>query len=162
MPSQAELQLLIDKMAIQDLAVRYCDATTRGDWDAFASLWMPDGVWAESAPFSGGFSGIAEIRNRSKALLDGQDVFIQICHGVVVDEISGNHARAHATVQGIARGLHGSCINYVIFKDRLVKSDGIWRYASRDLHNIYYDDTALTGKRVLTRDEVASVCRVEE
>jgi hypothetical protein len=149
-------QDLADRLAIRELAERYCDATTRGDWAALESVWMPDGVWEEHAPFNGRQVGIKEIISSTRAMLDATDVFIQVCYGVVIHEIAGDRAKAHAMVQGIARGSFGSNINYVLFKDRLVKSNGAWRYAERDLHNIYVDTQALDGIRMMSRADLAA------
>jgi hypothetical protein len=149
-------QNLEDRLAIRELAERYCDATTRGDWAALESVWMPDGVWEEHAPFNGRQVGIKEIITQTRAMLDATDVFIQVCYGVVIHEITADSARAHAMVQGIARGGFGSNINFVIFKDRLVRSNGVWRYAERDLHNIYVDTQPLDGTRMMSRADLAA------
>jgi len=154
MDSQEEIAIWADKLAIQELGVRYCDATTRGDWDAFEAAWADDAVWEESAPLEATIVGRREIRDRIAPSLDGVEFFVQICHGVTIDEIAGDRARARATVQGMARSRGHSCVNYGIYYDELVKCDGLWRYARRRLQNIYVDTSPLAGAAAIARGAI--------
>jgi hypothetical protein len=145
-----------DRLAIQELGVRYCNAVTRGDWAMFAATWAPDAIWEESPPLEGRAVGREAILARSAALSDSVDFFVQICHGVVVETIEGDTARAAATVQGVARGSGGqACVNFGMYYDRLIKTGGVWRYAYRRLQNIYVDWSPLAGETAIARADLA-------
>jgi hypothetical protein len=154
MKTDAEIAAWMDRLAIGELAVRFCDAASRGDWDVFESLWMPDAVWEETAPLEGRAEGARAIRTRTASLTDGVDFFLQICHGVVIDELGPGRARARTSIHGIARAGAQSCINYAIYADELVKADGVWRYAHRLLQNIYVDTRPLPGAPAVSRAEL--------
>ena len=42
---ERELREWLDRLAIQDLINRYCDAVTRADWDQCEAVFAPDAVW---------------------------------------------------------------------------------------------------------------------
>jgi ketosteroid isomerase-like protein len=81
-----------DRLAIEDVTVRYSDAVNRGDWDAFEATWMPDAVWEESHPVSTHIVGARAIREHVAALIDKADFMMQVTHGTVVDFVAEDHA----------------------------------------------------------------------
>lgn len=74
-----------DKLAIEEVTVRYSDAVTRSDWDAFEATWMPDAVWEESPPMSERVVGARAIREYVADMLDKSDFLVQTTHGTVVN-----------------------------------------------------------------------------
>jgi ketosteroid isomerase-like protein len=146
MSTESEIATWMDKLAIQELAVRCCDAVSRGDWDAYEAMWTPDGVWEETAPVEAREAGGAKaIRARVAASLEQVEFFAQMCHGVTIAELTRASARARTAIHGIARTEGASYVNYGIYYDELVKTDGLWRYRRRRLENIYVDWTTLPG-----------------
>jgi hypothetical protein len=146
-----EVAVWMDRLAIQELAVRFCDATTRGDWAAFEACWAVDAVWQETAPLEAKIVGRDAIMERIPPSLDGVEFFVQMCHGVTIEELTADRARARTTIQGVARSRGHSCVNYGIYYDDLVKSDGVWRYARRLLQNLYVDTSPLAGSPAIAR-----------
>jgi hypothetical protein len=151
METKSKIAAWTDRLAIEELAIRYCDAVTRGDWDAFEAAWLPDAIWEETAPLEGRIVGRQAIRARIAPSLDHVDFYVQMCHGVTIDTLGDDRARARTPIHGIARAHGQSCVNYAIYYDALVKSDGVWRYAHRRLQNIYVDTSPLPGKTAIAR-----------
>jgi hypothetical protein len=147
----SEIAAWMDRLAIQELAIRYCDAVTRGDWDAFEAVWMPDAIWEETVPMEARIVGRRAIRAHVDPSVDHVDFFVQICHGVTIDELGRDRAQARTTIHGVARAHGQSCVNHAIYYDTLVKSDGVWRYAHRRLQNIYVDTSPLPGTTATAR-----------
>ncbi len=143
----------IDRLAIADLGVRFSDAVTRGDLDAFEALWVPDGVWEESAPLNLRIVGAAVIRAHV-ASMDTIDFFVQMTHGAVVTLHGEDRASARTTVQSFARAKDAGFKNLGIYYDDLVKVDGRWKFARRRLENIYIETEPLTGTLATARSDI--------
>jgi hypothetical protein len=144
----------LDKLAIEDVTVRYSDAVTRGDWDAFEATWMPDAVWEESPPVSERIVGARAIREHVAALIDKADFMVQTTHGTVVDFEADDRAVTSTTIHAIARVRDVSFVNFGIYYGNLVKVDGMWRFSRRRLQSVYSDYTSLGGTVSITRAQL--------
>jgi hypothetical protein len=154
MSKDAEIATWMDKLAIQELAIRTCDAVTRGDWDAFEAVWAPDGVWEESPPMENRTIGGRQIREQVASAMSGVEFFSQMCHGVTFAELTGNTARTRTAIHGVCRAQGVSFVTIGIYYEELVKTDGAWRYKFRRLENIYTDFSPLGGQVNIPRSEL--------
>ena len=143
-----------DKLAIEEVTVRYSDAVTRSDWDAFEATWMPDAVWEESPPVSLRVVGARAIRDRVAAMIDTADFLVQTTHGTVVNLEADDRASSTTTIHAIGRVGETSFVNFGIYYGDLVKSDGIWRFSRRRLQSVYSDYSPLNGPVSITRAEL--------
>jgi hypothetical protein len=153
-----------DKVAIQELIVKYCDAATRGDWDTFESLFTSDAVCEVVPPtgtdhvYASGRSrsvGPRQIRESSEAAVEPHDFFIQVTHGSVVTLLGSDRASATTTIHALARqqGDH-DYMHYGIYYDELVKRDGEWKFSSRLLQPIYFEFAPLSGQVAISRGDL--------
>jgi ketosteroid isomerase-like protein len=141
--------------SIQQLVVTFCDAVSRGDWERFERLWAADGSWEESAPFEGRYEGAATIRARVEESMARVQLYVQTCHGTVVDVLDDRAASARTTIRGLSI-LDGRAIeNHAIYYDQLVRLDEGWRFQRRFLQNLYVEARDLTGTIAIERAEIA-------
>ncbi len=143
----------VERIAIQDLVVRFSDAVTRGDWEAFEDLWLSDGVWEESAPFDLRIEGASAICAHVTSL-ETVDFFVQMVHGAVVTLESDERATSRTTIHSFARAGDIGFENLGIYYDELRKVAGEWRFAHRRLENIYVESAPLTGDVTMARREI--------
>ena len=143
-----------EKLAIEDVTVRYSDAVNRSDWDAFEATWMPDAIWEESPPLNERIVGARAIREHVSAILDEAEFIVQTTHGTVVTFLSDEQASSTTTIHAIAKVGQTSFVNFGIYYGDLVKSDGVWRFAHRRLQSVYSDHSPLTGPVSITRAEL--------
>lgn len=147
----------VDELAIRELAVRFSDAVTRGDWDQFEALFAPDAVWEESAPFAGKLVGARTIRETVAASLEAVDLYVQLPHGTVITRLGEERATATTTIEGVS-GIDGQCyVNYGIYYDELVRSDAGWRFQHRWLQNVYAEPGSLSGHVGIARADLAAL-----
>lgn len=136
---EQRLSSLEDEMAIRNLAAKFADFTTIGDYEGFKKLWKPDGVFTISEPNYSSITGVEEISNHIKNLGDQLDYFVQFIHSGVIN-VSGNNATArwiiHEEAQGGSERFYR---NYAIANDTLEKMDGQWVYATRTFDYIWID-----------------------
>ena len=144
----------MDRLAIADLVVRFSDAVTRGDLDAFEALWVPDGVWEESAPVdmrivgAAGDPGARRLHGHGRLLRAddpwrGRDPSRRGPRNVEDDSSSRLPASEDA-----------GFTNLGIYYDELVKVDGQWKFARRRLENIYVETEPLTGTLATARTDI--------
>ena len=93
-----------DQLAINDVTVRYSDAVTRGDWDAFEATWTSDAIWEESPPVSEKIVGARAIREHVAAMIDKADFLLQTTHGTVVNFEAPDRASTTTTIHAIREG----------------------------------------------------------
>jgi hypothetical protein len=86
-----------------ELVIRYADAVTRGDWDAFESVWAPEGVWEEAPPMEAHVEGGRAIRERVATSMEGTDFYVQMIHGVDITLYGDGRASARTHLHGIAK-----------------------------------------------------------
>jgi hypothetical protein len=146
----------LDKLAIQEVIVRYSDAATRGDWDAFAALWVDDAVWEVGPPVDTQVVGVAAIVETVVASVDAEDFLVQMTHGSVVTLRGDGRASATTTIHALARrtGEH-QIVNLGVYYDDLVRVDGGWKFTKRMLQPVYSDTSPLPGTAPITRADLA-------
>ena len=134
MGSSDHLQRLADYHAISDLAVRYCSAVDRRDWDLLADVFLPDAT--VRLPESVSIRGSGEIVSRYRRGLERFDATHHMVsnHEIAVDGDSARHTcLVHA--QHVLHDAPGGS-NYVIggrYTDELVRTQQGWRIAHREL-----------------------------
>ena len=153
-----ENEAWLDRLAIQDVIVRYSDAATRGSWDEFEALWMPEAVWEVGPPIDTRIVGVRAIRDDVTASLGAVDFFVQMTHGSVVTLLGDGRASATTTIHALARRRgHHEVTNYGVYYDELVKAHGTWKFARRRLQPVYTDTSPLPGVAPITRAELAAL-----
>jgi hypothetical protein len=148
----------LDRLAIQDVIVRYSDAATRGDFDAFGALWTEDAVWEVGPPIDTRVVGVQAILDDVTASLSAEDFFAQMTHGSVVTLLDDAHASATTTIHALARrDGHHQVTNLGVYYDDLVKVDGVWKFARRRLQPVYTDTSPLPGSAPISRADLAAL-----
>jgi ketosteroid isomerase-like protein len=145
----------MDKLAIQELIVTYSDAATRGDWDAFSTLWAPDAVWEVGQPIGSRVEGAEEIIRVASTNVDSEDFLVQMPHGSVVTLHGDGRATATTLIHALARrGDDHAVTNYGVYYDDLVELGGAWKFARRLLQPVYAETEPLPGNVPLSRDDL--------
>ena len=134
MSGSDHLQRLTDHSAIRDLALRYCAAVDRRDWNVLAEVFVPDatvGV-AGSDPMTGTGEIVARYR-RGLSRLDATHHMVTN-HEITVDGDSARHScLVHA--RHVRRDAPGGP-HFVIggrYEDQLARTPQGWRIKQRDL-----------------------------
>jgi hypothetical protein len=146
-----------DAAAIEDLVKRYCDAVTRRDWDAFEALFSESAVLAIGDPVATRFEGAHAIREGMSAMVDAQELLVQVSYGTVVDFDGPDRARSRSTIREMVRGegLAGLVV-FGIYSDAFARESGGWRFTERRLQFLYIDETPLLG-HVITPSGARSI-----
>ena len=136
--SGSDIQRLNDHCAIRDLAVRYCTAVDRRDWDLLADVFLPEATVC--LPESVVLTGSEEIVSRYRRGISRFDA----THHMVTNhaiELGGDSARhtclLHA--QHVRHDAPGGP-NFVIggrYTDQLVRTRRGWRIGRRQLDYIW-------------------------
>jgi len=139
---------MVDEWDIRELAVRFADAITRGDFTDMPQLWMPDGVWRIMPPgdahVEGGGEHIAEVLTERSA---AWQFFVQIVHhGLVRLDGDRAHARWYLTETARPAGGGDDYFNHGLYVDELVRTADGWRFSSRAYHYLYLDRSRLRGE----------------
>jgi hypothetical protein len=155
MPGTEDVAAWIDKFAIREAIARYSNASTRGAWDDFESLWTAEGVWEVAPPVGSKVVGARAIREVASSNVDSGDFLFQMTHDTVVDLLGQGRASATTIIQVLTRREgHHHFMNLAIFYDDLVKEDGAWKFSRRLLQPVYVDSKELTGKVIVPRAEI--------
>ncbi len=133
-----------ERIAIEDLFVRYTTALDRGDVETVIACFTPDAVL--ESPAIGVRSGTTQIRQfaeRFAALRDGGTQFRHIISNLAA-EIDGERARATCyLLVFITRGGESKRLPPGRYQCDLVKEGGAWRFRRRV---VYHDhDYVLEG-----------------
>jgi ketosteroid isomerase-like protein len=127
------LQEISDRLEIQDLLARYCDAVDRQDWDAFERIFTPDAVIDYSA--MGGSSGGVAVTK--KFLADTMPMFASFQHlvGSTVLDLEGDTARARTICHNPMVWRDGDDPAMFVcglwYRDELVRTAAGWRIRLR-------------------------------
>jgi hypothetical protein len=127
------LQEISDRLEIQDLLARYCDAVDRQDWEAFDGIFTPDAFIDYSA--MGGSSG--DVTTTKKFLADTMPSFPTYQHlvGSTVLDIDGDTARARTICHNPMLFSAGADPNMFVcglwYRDELVRTAAGWRIRRR-------------------------------
>ncbi|MBV8177862.1 MAG: nuclear transport factor 2 family protein [Mycobacterium sp.] len=99
---ERELREWLDRLAIQDLINRYCDAVTRADWDQCEAVFAPDAVW--ESPLGPRFESRAAFLEGMRRTTSN-DLFIQTPHSSVITLTGPDRATATTTLHELFRGV---------------------------------------------------------
>jgi ketosteroid isomerase-like protein len=115
------------------------------DYDRFASLFTPGGVWRVPA-VNAEFTGREEIRTGNKRLKEELwDYLVQTTHPGAI-QLDGDTASGHAYVLTFGRFRDGgSHLNYSTYHDRYQRTRDGWKFAERVDEVVYLDTSPLTG-----------------
>ena len=134
----------LDELAVRQLAATCADAVSRGDREAFASLWAPGGRW--SIPGLKDAVGGEAASDRLIELLGQMEFMFQFLQGGQV-WIEGDRAQARWYITEIGRTVEGKAVHFVgVYDDELVRTDAGWRFAGRRFSPVYRGSIDLPGK----------------
>ena len=158
--STASVSDWVDKAAIREVIEAYFDASSRGDWDLFESLFAPDARYeiVPTASIGDGYDGrfvsegAGEIRESSERNVAGLELFVQGVDSIIVTVHGDGRASARTLFHAIARPAGGTGYAHsAIYHDQLAKVDDVWRFTSRVLQSIYSETGTLPGSVTLPR-----------
>ena len=133
--ADADVDSWRDRSAIQDLIVRYSDAATRGDWDAFAAVWTDDAVWEMVDRMRlVGIDEIMEFMGRPD-VHPGAHLMTNIYIGSVDEDADGGPA-VHPRSRGVfpvgpSDPKHPTTVFYGRYDDEVVPTGSGWRIRHR-------------------------------
>ena len=138
MSGHDDIQRLVDVHAVCDLAVRYCSAVDRRDWDLLAEVFVPEAT--VRMPESVLMKGADEIVARYKRGLERFDATHHMVtnHEITVEGDSAKHTclvRAQHVRHNAPGGPH-----FVIggrYTDRMVRTEHGWQIEHRELAFIW-------------------------
>src|SRR5262249_6833048 len=141
----SDFQAIADRVEIEALRGEFTDAGMMLDYDRFASLFTPDGVWRIPA-VNAEFAGREEIRAGIKRLAEGLwDYLVQTTHPGTI-RLDGDTASGRAYVLSFGRFRDGgSHLNYSVYHDRYQRTPGGWKFTERVDEIKYLDTTPLAG-----------------
>jgi hypothetical protein len=141
------IQEISDRLEIQDLLARYCDALDRKDWDIFDRIFTPDAVIDYTA--MGGSCG--DLTATKKFLADTMPMFASYQHlvGSTVLDIEGDTARARTICHNPMLWSDGDDPAMFVcglwYRDELVRTPDGWRIRSRIEERSYLKNLAPFG-----------------
>ncbi len=147
--TETAIARLIDESAIRDTILRFADAATRGDFDAFRAVWADDAEWViggtDGQPFERRAEGIDAIVALFRTLWEGQEYFIHfVIPGAV--EIDGDVATVRSMCHESARGSgeHYYRTNGV-WTDTFRRSGDGWVFSRRAYEYMWLDFSPYSG-----------------
>ena len=141
----SDFQAIADRVEIEALRADSIDAQMMDDYDRYASLFTPDGVWRVPA-VNAEFTGREEIRAGITRLKeDLWEYLVQTTHPGTI-QLDGDTAsgRAYVLTFGRFRG-GGSHLNYSVYHDRYRRTSDGWKFAERVDEVVYLDTSPLAG-----------------
>ena len=140
----SDFQAIADRVEIEALRGEFTDAGMMDDYDRFASLFTPDGVWRVPA-VNAEFAGREEIRAGIERLQGLWDYFVQTTHPGTI-QLDGDTASGRAYICELIRLRDGSShLNYAIYHDRYQRTGDGWKFTERVDEIRYLDTTPLAG-----------------
>ena len=141
----SDVQAIADRVEIEALRGESIDAQMMDDYDRFAALFTPDGVWRVPA-VNAEFSGREEIRAGIKRLKEELwDFLVQATHPGTI-QLDGDTASGRAYVLSFGRFRDGgSHLNYSVYHDRYQRTPDGWKFAERVDEVRYLDTSPLAG-----------------
>lgn len=124
---------LVDRLAIEDLLIRYCTAIDNHDWELMDTVFVPDGIW-DSTAVGGSAGTYRETRARQAEDVAPFVMFHQLSN-ICVD-IAGDQAvaKSYVTAPIGTRGEGGTTVLFTVgawYHDKLVRTEAGWRIAER-------------------------------
>jgi uncharacterized protein (TIGR02246 family) len=140
-----DLQAIADHVEIEALRGEFTDAGMMNDYDRFASLFTPDGVWRVPA-VDAEFTGLREIRAGIERLTAGMwEYLVQTTHPGII-QLDGDTASGRAYVSSFGRLRDGSSqLNYSVSHDRYQRTPDGWKFSERVDDVRYVDTSPLAG-----------------
>jgi hypothetical protein len=139
-----ELQVIADRIEIEDVLTRYCTALDSRRWDLLSEVFAPDGV-AEFGDLGGRHEGPAAIGSFVASVLAGLDASQHLLGNEVV-RVSGDRAEAtcYFQAQHFLVSPNGGNTYLVggTYDDELVRTPAGWRITLRRLTPTWYDGNA--------------------
>ncbi len=141
----SDVQAIADRVEIEALRGESIDAQMMDDYDRFAALFTPDGVWRVPA-VNAEFAGREEIRAGIKRLKEELWAFlVQATHPGTI-QLDGDTASGRAYVLSFGRFRDGgSHLNYSVYHDRYQRTPDGWKFAERVDEVRYLDTSPLAG-----------------
>ena len=141
----SDIQAIADRVEIEALRGESIDAQMMDDYDRFASLFTPDGVWRVPA-VNAEFAGREEIRAGIERLKEELwDYLVQATHPGTI-ELDADTASGRAYVLSFGRFRDGgSHLNYSVYHDRYQRTADGWKFAERVDEVRYLDTSPLAG-----------------
>jgi uncharacterized protein (TIGR02246 family) len=139
-----EFHAIADRFEIEALRGEFTDAASMRDYDRFAALFTPDGVWRIPGA-DVHFTSREEIRAGIERLQGVWEYFVQNTHpgNILLD---GDTATGRAYVAEFGRLRDGSShLNYSVYHDRYRRTADGWRFAERAYEVKYVDSSPLAG-----------------
>lgn len=146
MPNNDQLQRFMDEASIRNVIARFADAATRGDLEAFRTVWADDGEFKiGEAPHGQHAVGAEEAVALLGKLLTGLTYFVQFAVPGVI-EIEGDEATTRTLVHESALGAGEHYYrNHCIAFDRLRRSGDDWVFTSRSFQYLWLDTGPFAG-----------------
>jgi ketosteroid isomerase-like protein len=143
---QTLLTRFMDEASIRNSIARFADSATRGDYDAFRTLWDDDGEFIIGKPPHGqSATGAANAVAMLRRLRTGRDFFVQFALPGVI-EINGDDATTRCLVHEAARGPGESYYrNHCVAFDKLRRSTEGWVFTSRSFQYLWLDTSPYSG-----------------
>ena len=140
----SDFQAIADRVEIEALRGEFTDAGMMHDYDRFAALFTPDGVWripdADVELLSR-----EEIRAGIERLQGLWDYFVQTTHPGTI-QLDGDTASGRAYIAELGRFRDGrSELNYAVYHDRYQRTGDGWKFTERVYEVRYLDTTPLAG-----------------
>src|SRR5262245_12463466 len=146
---------LVERLAIRDVVQRYSDAVSRNLWDVVESTFTTDCVLDLVAPFPMLVEGGRAIRDALEDRCKDLDALFQTSTGTVIELTGNDEATATTLVTELAHQSGAFSMEMRgIYYDHLRKEDGAWRFSRRRFQGVYSDRTPLTGRVLISRDEL--------
>ena len=147
-PFADRVERVVAEADIRNLAARFSDAVNYNDPDGLYILWGDNCVWEIGEPYVSRANGRTEIVALFRRLRQSWAFFVQLTHSGVIEFQTANAATARWSVREVARSPDGaqSYDNLAVYEDRLERSEGAWRFASRSYHYIWLSEAPLVGR----------------
>jgi hypothetical protein len=147
--TMSELQELADRLAIRELAERYCLGVTRRDWDQMASCFSENSRWVTSVGHD--FRTREGVRKGISETVESFEFLVQMLHGVAISELTPTRARANTILNEFGRAPGGQAGVYVlgVYHDILTKESGHWEFEERYFEAYYIDGAAPPGMKMV-------------
>jgi hypothetical protein len=138
------IQEISDRLEIQDLLARYCDAVDRQDWDAFDRIFTSDAV-IDYRALGGSYGDLAVTK---RFLAESLPMFASSQHlvGSTVLDLDGDQARARTICHNPMVWRDGDDPSLLLcglwYRDDLMRTPEGWRIRSRVEERSYIKQVA--------------------